>query len=264
MSEFLIANADSVWISGAVFILGLIFGSFFNVCIYRLPLELSVAKGRSFCPSCQGLIPWFANIPVASYLALRGKCRTCEAKISLQYPLVELTTGLLFVLLWRFFGPSWHFISYVTFCSALLVITIIDLHHRIIPDEISLSGIVVGFLFVFPTGDISWSDSLLGILLGGGVFLLIAWTYEKMTKQEGLGGGDIKLLAMIGAWLGYQSLLTVILVSSCVGSVVGILTMLIQKKDMKTAIPFGPFLALGALVYLFLGDIVSAVLLPVR
>ena len=249
-------------ISILLFILGLLWGSFFNVCIIRLPQEKSIVWGRSACPQCHKLIPWYYNIPLVSYAILLGKCNQCKTQISWQYPLIELITGLLFVGLYLHFGLTLEWIFSTIFCSSLLVISVIDLYHQIIPDEISLSGIVVGFLFSFWLGKISWIESLSGILVGGGIFLAIAWGYEKMTQREGLGGGDIKLLAMIGAWLGVQSLLVVIITSSLLGSVVGIGTMLFLKKDFKTAIPFGPFLAVGALVYLFWGEQVQQWIFP--
>lgn len=246
-----------------IFIFGLLWGSFFNVCIVRLPKNESVIWGRSACPQCKSLIPWFCNIPLFSYLLLKGKCRDCKTPISAEYPIVELLSGLMFLGLFLYFDWSKELIANWVFCSALLVISVIDLHHQIIPDEISLPGILVGFLFALWVGKISWVESLLGILLGGGSFLLIAWGYEKISKREGLGGGDIKLLGMIGAWLGVKSLLIVIVLSSLLGSIVGIGAMVFQKKDFKTAIPFGPFLALGALAYLFFGNELQAILFPV-
>lgn len=243
-------------------VFGLIWGSFFNVCILRMPKDESVVKGRSHCPKCNDCFPWYLNIPVLSYLFLLGKCRKCKAHISIQYPLIELVSAVLFVWLFHTFGWSVRFLSYTVFCSALLVISVIDLYHQIIPDEISLPGIIVGFIFAVWVGDVVWWESLLGILLGGGSFLAIAVLYEKLAKREGLGGGDIKLLAMIGAWLGYQSILTVIVVSSGLGSVIGIACMALQKKDFKAAIPFGPFLAVGAIVYVFCGTYIQSLLFP--
>jgi len=245
-----------------IFIFGLLWGSFFNVCIFRLPLEKSVIWGRSSCPKCHALIPWFCNIPVISFVLLRGRCRNCKASISIQYPLIELITGFLFFGLYSYYGLSKECLFAIVFCSILLVVSVIDLKHQIIPDEISLPGIIVGFFLSIWLGKISWMDSLLGTVLGGGSFLLVAWGYEKLAKREGLGGGDIKLLAMIGAWLGTQSLLIVIIVSSLVGSLIGIGAMIICKKDFKAAIPFGPFLALGALAYLFWGNELTTVLFP--
>lgn len=243
-------------------VLGLIWGSFFNVCIFRLPEEKSVVWERSHCRKCKNQLLWYHNIPVLSFLLLKGKCSFCKSAISVQYPIVELTSAFLFYFLWTQYGWSWHWLFYTLFVSSLLVITVIDLHHMIIPDEISLPGIIVGLLACFFTHDILWWESLLGAALGGGIFLSIALLYEKLAKQEGLGGGDIKLLAMIGAWLGYRSILAVVVISSAAGSVIGLLVMAVKKRNAKTAIPFGPFLALGALVYLFWGPSIQHFLLP--
>lgn len=244
------------------FLFGLIWGSFFNVCIVRIPEEKSVAKERSHCPSCHAKIPWYLNIPVLSYVWLRGRCQKCKIRISIQYPLVEIATGLLFLWLYHFYGISWQFLAYTVYLSLLLIISVIDLHHQIIPNELSLPGIPLGFLFCLLTGDVLWWESLLGVLIGGGLFFLIAFTYEKLSGREGLGGGDIKLLGMIGAWQGYQSILMVVVISSAVGSVIGIAVMFLQRKDLRAAIPFGPFLALAAAVYLFWGATIQALLFP--
>ena len=233
---------------------GLIWGSFLNVCIARMPTGISVVTGRSHCPHCKEIIPWHLNVPVLSFLFLRGHCSACKKRISLQYPLVELSTAALFTLLLLKFelGPQW--LAYAVFVSGLIVLTGIDLEHRIIPDELSLGGIPVGFLAALWTGDIPWWASALGVLLGGGFFYAVAWVYEKATGREGLGGGDIKLLGAIGAWLGYSAVLPVIILSSTFGSVTGLLYMILAKKDLKLAIPFGPFLAIAAFLYLMLRE----------
>ena len=168
----------------------------------------------------------------------------------------------LFAGTWLLYGWSLAWIFYTYFVSSLLVITVIDLRHMIIPDELSLTGILIGVLASFFVQHITWWESLLGAALGGGIFMAIAMGYEKFARQEGLGGGDIKLLAMIGAWLGYQSILVVIVISSALGSIVGLSLMLLKKKTLKTAIPFGPFLAVGAIVYLFWGEWIGRFLLP--
>jgi leader peptidase (prepilin peptidase)/N-methyltransferase len=175
---------------------------------------------------------------------------------------VEIISSVVFSYLWLVYGWSWSWLFYTVFVSMLLIITVIDLHHMIIPDELSLSGILVGFTSVFFTGEMVWWESLLGAALGGGIFLGIAMLYEKMAKQEGLGGGDIKLLAMIGAWLGIQSILVVIVISSALGSIVGISLMLFKRKNLKTAIPFGPFLAIAAIIYLIWGVPIRQRLFP--
>lgn len=235
------------------FALGAVIGSFLNVCIYRLPAGESIVHPASRCPRCQISIHWYQNIPILSYLLLRGRCANCRSGISIRYPLVEALTGTLFILVFLRFGLQWATPVYWCFAAALVVITFIDLDHQIIPDVISLPGIPIGFLAVFAVPWISWSDSLLGILAGGGSLFLVAASYELLTKKEGMGGGDIKLLAMIGAFLGWQAVLPVIFLSSFAGSLVGVPLMLIKRADRRLAIPFGPFLALGALIYLFWG-----------
>jgi leader peptidase (prepilin peptidase)/N-methyltransferase len=244
------------------FCFGLIWGSFFNVCIYRLPLDQSLWRRGSHCTKCDRPIPWRWNIPVLAYVWLRGRCGFCREPISLQYPIIELVSGLLFLILFLRFGASPRFLAYTVFSSSLLVLSVIDLHHRIIPDEISLSGIVLGFLCSFFLGDISWKESLLGIVFGGGIFFSIAYLYERFTGREGLGGGDVKLLAMLGAWLGVESILIIVILSSAVGSLFGILLMIFRRRNLQTAIPFGPFLAAAGFFYLFAGARLQALLFP--
>ena len=234
---------------------GMLVGSFLNVCICRLPKNESIVLPPSHCPLCSYQIRWFDNIPLVSYLLLRGRCRGCGASISLQYPLVELLNGLLTLLLFLRFGPTLAFVTLFLFCSALVVITFIDIEHQIIPDEISLSGIVVGFVLSFFIRGHSWQNSLCGILLGGGSLLLVAYGYQRLTGKDGMGGGDIKLLAMMGAFLGWKAVPFIILASSLAGSIIGISIMLLQKKDSKLAIPFGPYLAFGAVLYIFYGRV---------
>lgn len=234
-------------------VFGLVVGSFLNVCICRMPNNESIVSPPSHCPHCSYQICWYDNIPLLSYLILRGKCRGCGAHISLQYPLVELINGVLALFLFLRFGPTLAFAALFLLCSALVVITFIDIEHQIIPDEISLSGIVVGFVLSFFLKGHTWLNSLLGILLGGGSLLLVAYIYQRLTGKDGMGGGDIKLLAMMGAFLGWKAIPFIIFASSLIGSVVGISIMLLQKKDSKLAIPFGPYLAFGAVLYIFYG-----------
>lgn len=236
-----------------VFFFGTVVGSFLNVCIYRLPRHESVVFPPSRCPGCGSRIKWYDNIPILSYLMLRGRCRTCQSSISPQYPLVELINGLLTFFLFLTFGLSLTFAILFLFCSALVAITFIDLEHQIIPDVISLPGIVAGFAASFVLPWLGWQSSLIGIVAGGGSLLVIAYGYELVTKKEGMGGGDIKLLAMMGAFLGWRAIPFILFASSLIGSIVGISLMLAQKKDSKLAIPFGPFLASGAILYIFFG-----------
>ena len=205
-------------LSLVAFIFGSVLGSFFNVCIYRIPAGESIIFPSSRCPKCGASIRWYQNVPLLSYLFLGGKCGSCRVRIPWRYPFVEALTGLLFVLVLYSFGVNLSTPVYLLFVSALIVITFIDLDHQIIPDVISLPGIVVGFLCSFAIPWLSWTDSLLGILLGGGSLWLVAVLYELLTKKEGMGGGDIKLLAMLGAFLGWKAILPIIFISSLIGS----------------------------------------------
>lgn len=239
-----------------VFIFGTIIGSFLNVCIYRIPAGQSIVRPASRCPQCGTAIRWYQNFPVLSWVALKGKCASCKAAIPWRYPMVEILTGLLFVgVLWKF-GLHPATLVYWLLAAALIVITFIDLDHQIIPDVISLPGIVVGFLCSFLVPWLPWVDSLIGIVVGGGSLLLVALAYEFLTKKEGMGGGDIKLLAMLGAFLGWQAVFPIIFFSSLAGTAIGIPVMITRKADSKLALPFGPFLAVGALFYLFWGQAV--------
>ncbi|HEX9078550.1 MAG TPA: A24 family peptidase [Desulfuromonadaceae bacterium] len=242
-----------LYFSIIAFVFGAVVGSFLNVCICRMPRDESVVSPPSHCPQCGYRIRWYDNVPLVSYLMLAGKCRGCGAPISLRYPLVELLNALLTLALFLRFGPSLTFLVLFLFCSALVVVTFIDMEHQIIPDEISLPGIVIGFICSFFLPWHSWLGSLSGILLGGGSLLLVAWGYHRLTGKEGMGGGDIKLLAMMGAFLGWKAVPFIIFTGSLVGSVVGIAMMLFQKKDARLAIPFGPYLAFGAVLYIFYG-----------
>ncbi len=234
------------------FLFGTVVGSFLNVVILRLPDdEQSIVFPGSHCPKCGSELHWYENIPIFSYLALRGRCRSCRTKISAQYPVVELCMGLLSLALYNKSGLTLPFMFYFVFLAALLVIIFIDIQHQIIPDVISLPGIIIGFAASFFVPQVSWQQSGLGILIGGGILYAIAFGYYLFTKRDGMGGGDIKLLAMIGAFLGWQSLLYVIFASSLTGSIVGIAAMVKQGKGGRTRIPFGPFLALSAMSYLF-------------
>jgi len=231
--------------------IGLIFGSFANVFIVRMPHDLSIIKPRCGCPKCENTIAWWQNIPVISYILLWGKCGFCKNSISIRYPIIEILTGFLFWCIYQKFGMTLLTPAFFIFVLWLVILSAIDLEHYILPDELTLSGVVLGFLASIFLGFIPWLDSFLGILIGGGILYAIAWSYEKWTKNEGLGGGDIKLLAMLGAWLGIKSILPIVVLSSFVGSFVGIFLLVFRRKNMRTAIPFGPFLAASAMLWLF-------------
>lgn len=244
------------------FVLGAAVGSFLNVIIHRLPEDRSIILPASHCPACSQAIRFYDNIPLVSYLILKGRCRRCGQPISARYPLVELLTAILSLMAFWKFGPSAQYVCAFLFICALVAITFIDLDHQIIPDVISLPGIPLFFLAAVFVMNLRFLDAFLGFLIGGGVLYGIALVYELITKREGMGGGDIKLLAMIGAFLGWQSLLIVLLVGSFAGAAAGITIMLVRGQDMKYAIPFGPFLSLGALVHLFFGARLTGLFLP--
>ncbi|MFY7929728.1 MAG: prepilin peptidase, partial [Oligoflexus sp.] len=234
---------------------GALMGSFFNVCIYRIPRKIFWQSSRSMCPHCGTAIPFWHNIPLLSWLILRGRAACCQGRISVQYPLVELGTALLFAsVYWCFpFIQRWdgqllvdssevlRFGHALVFTSLLLICSVIDLEHQIIPDVLSLPMIAATPLVIYLHPDLDWKSGLLGVLLGGGVFYAIAWIYYLIRKESGLGMGDVKLLAAIGGWLGYQSILTTVFWASILGSLVGIGVIILSKRfDMKTRIPFGP------------------------
>ena len=210
-------------------------------------------RSGSRCVGCGTAIRWYDNIPVISWLLLRGRCRFCQAPFSFRYPLVELITAVLSLLLFMKYGLSPSYGVMFLFCAALIVITFIDFDHQIIPDELSLPGIVLGFLSSFFLPEPGWISSLLGAVAGWGSLALIFYGYLWLTGREGMGGGDAKLLAMMGAFLGLQAIPFIIFASSLVGTVAGLSIMAVQRKDRHLAIPFGPYLALGALLYIFVG-----------
>ncbi|MFO7982656.1 MAG: prepilin peptidase [Desulfuromonadales bacterium] len=251
------------------FVLGAVIGSFLNVCIGRIPAGESIIHPPSRCPHCGSSIRWYQNIPILSYLFLAGRCASCKARISVRYPSVEALNGVLFAYVLWTFGMHWATPFYWVLVSALVVITFIDLDHQIIPDVISLPGVIIGLslsvicpiLFENPSymGPLGehipplWYESAIGILVGGGSLYLVAWLYELLAKKEGMGGGDIKLLAMLGAFMGWRAIFPVIFIASLLGTVVGVPLMLLNKKDGGFPIPFGPFLAAASLIYLFQG-----------
>lgn len=237
-----------------VFIFGAAVGSFLNVCIYRLPAKTSIVKPSSRCPNCGHPIRYRDNLPIISFILLGGKCRDCKSRISLRYPLVELITAALALILFIKFNLSLTFLVFFVFTAVLIVITFIDLDHQIIPDILTLPGIPLFFLAAVFIVKVPWLEALIGLLVGGGVLFIIAFVYELISKREGMGGGDIKLLAMIGGFLGWKSLVFILLFSSLTGAIIGIAVMTIKKQDMKYAIPFGPFLSAAAIAYIFFGN----------
>ena len=232
---------------------GLVVGSFLNVCIHRIPRDESIVWPGSRCPACGAPIRWFDNIPVLSYFVLAGRCRRCRARIAVKYPLVELATMGLFLAHYWMLGAQPLLVVRLLFSAALIVLFVIDLEHQILPNRITLPGIAVGFvasLGLWP----GWRDSLLGILLGGGILWAIAEAYFRVRREEGLGMGDVKMLAMIGAFLGWQQVLVTLVLSSAAGALVGVALMAAGRGTMKYALPFGTFLALGAVASSLVGS----------
>jgi leader peptidase (prepilin peptidase)/N-methyltransferase len=277
-----IGTQDGGWLVLAVaFTLGACIGSFLNVCIQRLPADESVVSPGSRCPRCATPIAWHDNIPLFSWAWLGARCRACRAQIPARYPVVEAATGGLAVLALFRFGVTPAAAVAFLFTAALLLITFIDFDHRFIPDEVSLPGIVVGLAASFLPGGVTPVDALGGVLLGGGVLWAVAWGYERLTGVEGMGYGDVKLLAMMGAFLGWQAIPAVLVVASITGSLAGALLIFarggtgrarritqrlgltalpawMQRAARRTEIPFGPFLALGAVLALY----VPAIMVP--
>ena len=238
-----------------VFAFGSCIGSFLNVCIYRIPENRSIVFPGSFCPSCKNAIPFYLNIPILSYVFLMGKCKFCKIKISIRYPLIEALTGIFALLLFLKFGLTPPFFYWFVFISTLITISFIDFDHQIIPDIISLPGIIIFASSFYFLPEMTIKDTILGILLGGGSLYAVAFLYYVIKKQEGMGGGDIKLLAMVGAATGMKGVIFTIFTGSLLGTIFGVLIMLYTKiKDTKLKIPFGPFLSAGAILYIFYGE----------
>lgn len=257
--------------AAVIFIFGAIVGSFLNVCIVRLPRGESLVSPPSHCRNCKTPIPPHDNIPLLSYIFLGGRCRFCGERIAPRYFIVELLTAVAAIALFRRFGIGLSFLVAFVFVAALIVVTFIDLDVRIVPDVISLPGIGLGLILSiantqWPLGSSSIIPtplgSLLGVIIGGGSLLLVAWVYHLLTGIEGMGGGDIKLLAMIGAFLGWESIPVALFFGSLTGSLAGLGAMLKKGVDSKYALPFAPFLCLGALIHLFFGERLIALYFP--
>ncbi len=224
---------------------GLMIGSLLNVCIVRMPLEIGIVWPPSRCNKCEKRIPWYCNIPIFSWLFLRGKCLYCKTPISIRYLIVEILTAILLVPI-LFVETHWVAVPFMVYMvSGLVISTFVDLEHWIIPDKVTLPGIVIGLLSGFFIPERQILNQIFGLILGGGSFLLIGYVYLKWKNLEGIGGGDIKFLAMGGAFLGTQKILLTIVLSSLIGMVIGLIAMQLSGKGSKTAIPFGPALSVG-------------------
>jgi len=241
-----------IWVGALA--MGAAVGSFLNVCIHRIPRGESLFRPRSHCPKCGCPIRPYDNIPIISFFLLKGRCRNCKERISARYPLVEaLTAATAGALLHRYGLATETFILFVFVCG-LIVASFIDLDHQIIPDAITYPGIALGVIASFSSHSIHWKDSVLGAIVGGGILLIVAMGFRLIRKKEGMGLGDVKFLAMIGAFLGWKAVILTLVLSSFVGAVVGYVSLRISGKGSQEPIPFGPFLALGALAYMFGGE----------
>ncbi len=232
-----------------VFLFGACFGSFANVLIYRMPKGEKIT-GRSHCKECGKTVAWYHNIPMLSYFILRGKCANCQAKFSIRYPLVEFIMAALWLAVFHLYGFSWLTLEYFILVFGLVAGSFIDLDHMILPDEITLGGCALALIGAAINPEREFMEGFIGFLFGGGVLWLVAYVYYVFTGREGLGGGDIKLLAWIGALLGWRAIPFVILSSSVLGSIVGIYVSRHSEDKLKAVIPFGPFIALGAILYI--------------
>ena len=258
----------------SVFLFGLLIGSFLNVCILRIPADKSIVMPASSCPKCGKAIAPYDNVPVVSWLMLGGKCRNCKTKISPMYPAVELLTGLLFLACYFVFGLTVEALKWAVFAALLVVLTITDLRERILPDEVNFFGLGAGLLFSFftkpidgtalwlanrwfdfppPQPALSFVDSILGAAAGSGLLWVVAEGYFRLRGREGMGLGDVKMMAAVGAFFGLQRTLMTILAGSLLGSVIGTLLIAISKKGRDYELPFGTFLGAGALLVLFFG-----------
>ena len=259
------------WLAG---VFGLLIGSFLNVCIYRLPRDLSVVAPRSFCPSCRAAIAWYDNVPALSYLLLGGRCRACKAPISIRYPLVELFTGICFFAAFATVSVYWPAAKLCALSAILIVLILTDFEERILPEEFTLGGTLAGLVFaVFvPLRDpfldtlairgahlLSLSESALAAVIGGGLLWLIGALYRLIRRREGLGLGDVFLMAMVGSFLGLEGALLTIAIGSVLGSAIGLTYILAARKDSATyQLPFGSFLGIGALIVAFFGAAIGA------
>ena len=237
-----------------IFVLGLIVGSFSNVCIYRIPRNESIIYPASHCPKCRTTIKPIDNIPLLSYILLKGRCRYCKSKISIRYPVVEFLTGFIYLIIYWIYGLSIQTLIYIILSSALIIIAFIDLNQQIIPDVISLPGIVIGFILSFFVPYIAFINSALGVVVGGGVILIIGLGGSVIFKKEAMGGGDIKLAAMIGAFLGWRYIIISLFLGFFLGALIGIILIMTKIKKREDVIPFGPFIVLGSLLTLLWGE----------
>jgi leader peptidase (prepilin peptidase)/N-methyltransferase len=258
------------------FLGGLLIGSFLNVCIFRLPRDLSAVRPRSFCPGCEKMIAWYDNVPLLSYVVLRGRCRHCQERISLRYPLVELMTAIAFAVCVFVFGPSLRALKFSVFSAILITLIFSDLEERILPDEFTLGGTAVGLVLAafvplqamlaplllplsFGERWLSVGEAAIGATISGGSIWLVGWIYQKVRHRDGLGLGDVKMIAMIGAFLGLQWALLTLIGASLLGAIGGLIYIFVSRKDASTyELPFGSFIGMAAFAVAIFGEGVAA------
>ena len=237
-----------------IIVSGFVWGSFLNVLIYRIPRDMSLVKPASSCPHCRKKIKVYDNIPIISYLTLGGKCRYCKAKIPFSYPLVEFLTPLSFVLIYSQHSLSFFFFASCLFASAMIVLGFIDFYHMIIPDEITMPGLVLALAYSFFREDVNITQALIGAVSGAGFLLLVYGAYLLLRKKEGLGMGDVTMMLLIGAYLGLGQAFFTLILASFVGAMVGVIVIFFRKKDFQYSLPFGTFLAPAAFFSLLWGE----------
>ncbi len=235
-----------------IFIIGLIIGSFLNVCIYRIPLKKTVVRGRSYCTACNALIPWYANIPVLSYIVLKGRCKDCGNPISLIYPFVELLNAICYVLIWQVYGMTFPALLFAALFSILIVISFIDLKNMIIPDGLNIAILILGianFLFHVLTTTTSWYTFVLGFFAASVPLFILGLIYP-----DGMGGGDIKLMAASGLMIGWKMILLALFLAAIYGLLISLILIVTKKRSIKSVIPFGPMLSLGIMTAVLFGE----------
>lgn len=237
---------------------GLILGSFLNVVIHRLPLRESIVSPRSRCPRCGNTVASYDNIPVVSFIVLRGRCRQCDAQISLRYPAIELAIGAASLLSFLRHGPSLEYVAELAFVAAMVALIFIDFDHQILPDTMTLSGLALGLVLAWPRETITLVDALKGAALGGGLLFTVSEVYFRIKKVEGMGFGDVKMMGMVGAFLGWKGVFLTLFLGSLGGSIVGLVVIAMASGDMKTKLPFGTFLGMGAIATIYAGPWVIA------
>lgn len=237
-----------------IVISGLAWGSFLNVVIYRLPLRMSLFRPSSSCPHCKERIKFYDNIPLLSFLFLRGRCRYCKEKISLSYPLVELLTPLSFLLLYSQHSLSFFFFTSCLFASAMIVLGVIDFYHQILPDEITLPGLLLAIIYSLFRPDLNLTQALVGAVAGAGFLLFVYGIYYLLRKKEGLGMGDVTMMLLIGAYLGWLKAFFTLILASFAGALVGVFFIFYKKKGLQHSLPFGTFLSPAAFFSLLWGE----------